>query len=91
MPYLALIQAAADPGPSRSAAGAWRPAREALRLGPAPSPAVSCHLDDTCLARVLALQWIEARDLNEALRIATRDPLPPGCLLELFSLERRNP
>lgn len=91
MPYLATTYAPSDPSSLRLAVGQWRPAREVLRFGPAPSPAVSCHLDDTCLARVLALQWIEARDLNEALRIAAREPLPPGCLLELFSLERRNP
>ncbi|WP_298857021.1 hypothetical protein [uncultured Aquimonas sp.] len=91
MPYLALLyEAVREPAPEGRGAR-WRLAGEALRLGPGPTPAHPCALAESRAANLAAVQWIEARDLNEALRIATREPLPPGCLLELHSLERSNP
>lgn len=91
MPYLALLYEPAD-RPALEARGVrWRLAGEALRLGPGAAPARPCALAECRAAAVAAVQWIEARDLNEALRIATREPLPPGYLLELHSLERSAP
>jgi hypothetical protein len=91
MPYLALLyEPDTEPVPPHRDAR-WRLAGEALRLGPGLAPARPCALSESRAAALAAVQWIEARDLNEALRIATREPLPPGCLLELHSLERANP
>ncbi|SDE12668.1 hypothetical protein [Aquimonas voraii] len=88
MPYLALLyEAVPEPAPEGRGAR-WRLAGEALRQGPGSTPPRPCALADSRAATVAAVQWIEARDLNEALRLATREPLPPGCLLELHSLER---
>ena len=91
MPYLALLYEPADALAFEERGVRWRLAGEALRLGPGPTPARPCALAESHAATVAAVQWIEARDLNEALRIATREPLPPGCMLELHSLERSNP
>ncbi|MFN7783353.1 MAG: hypothetical protein ACK5PG_11525 [Lysobacterales bacterium] len=91
MPYLALLYAPFASTPSVRLGGRWQLGAEALHLGPGPAPARACGLADSRAATVAAVQWIEARDLNEALRIATREPLPPGCMLELHSLERSNP
>lgn len=88
MPYLALLYEPPGVLPLDANGVRWRLGAEALRLGPGPTPARSCALAESRAAGVAAVQWIEARDLNDALRIATRQPLPPGCLLELHSLER---
>lgn len=87
MPYLALLYEPAET-PAFAARGLrWKLAGEALRLGPGRAPVRPCALAESRAAAVAAVQWIEARDLNEALRIATREPLPPGCLLELHTLK----
>ena len=91
MPYLALLYEPAETSASAAPGLRWKLAGEALRLGPGPTPARPCELAESHAAAVAAVQWIEARDLNEALRIATREPLPPGYLLELHSLERSAP
>ena len=91
MPYLALLYEPADMPAFEARGVRWRLAGEALRMGPGPTPARSCAVTESRAATVAAVQWIEARDLNEALRIATREPLPPGYLLELHSLERSAP
>lgn len=91
MPYLALLYEPVDAPSPVSRCVRWKLAGESLRLGPGPTPARCCSLDESRAAGLAAVQWIEARDLNEALRIATRDPLPSGSLLELHSLERSRP
>jgi hypothetical protein len=91
MPYLALLYADADAAPGASDAGRWRLGADALQIGPGRDAPRSCPLPCTRVAGLAGLQWIEARDMNEALRIASRIPLPPDAVLELHSLERADP
>lgn len=91
MPYLALLYADADALPGTSESTRWHLGAEALQIGPGRDPPRSCPLPCTRVAGLAGLQWIEARDINEALRIATRSPLPKDAVLELHSLERAVP
>jgi hypothetical protein len=88
MPYLALLYSDCGASPGASEATRWHLGADALQIGPGRDPPRSCPVPRSRVAGLASLQWIEARDMNEALRIVARHPLPPNAVIELHSLER---
>lgn len=94
MHYLALVFDAAGPPEAGTPAGmspqlrAFRLDPEAVELRRDSGRLRSCALSQSRVSGLSALLWIEARDFNEALRLAADCPLAEHAVLELHSLER---
>jgi hypothetical protein len=98
MPYLALIFDTPLPAPALGLIQDAQPAVSMYRLRCEPmqlragSARVECGASESTRSRGLSgLLWIEARDLNDALRAARDCGLERHALLELHSLEAVSP